>query len=176
MLVCRLYSTAGIVTGHDSLTNVERSSAVADCISLGYATAIQQSGVGQHVGAVNDGIALEGALKLLEVAKLYMAIGYEQEDGLHGPCLGFVKGDVVIALSDGVRDRELAHSVVRFSKNELGQGYIFGCDVEDETDLEFNICSDNFKALEAEGFNFISVGADVVALMSYFDNIVKTLS
>jgi 4-hydroxy-2-oxoheptanedioate aldolase len=34
----------------------------------------------------------------------------------------------------------------------------------------------NFRALEAEGFNFISVGADVVALMSYFDNIVKTLS
>lgn len=94
------------------------------------------------------GIALEGALKLLEVAKQYMAIGYEQEDGLHGPCLGFVKGDVVIALSDGVRDRELAHSVVRFSKNELGQGYIFGCDVEDETDLAFNICSENFKALE----------------------------
>ena len=34
----------------------------------------------------------------------------------------------------------------------------------------------NFKDLEADGFNFISVGADVVALMQYFENIVKTLS
>ena len=31
----------------------------------------------------------------------------------------------------------------------------------------------NFKALEEEGFNFISMGADVVALSSYFSNIVN---
>ena len=31
----------------------------------------------------------------------------------------------------------------------------------------------NFKDLEAEGFNFISMGADVVALSTYFSNIVK---
>ena len=33
----------------------------------------------------------------------------------------------------------------------------------------------NFKALEEEGFNFISIGADVVALSSYFSNIVKEI-
>jgi len=33
----------------------------------------------------------------------------------------------------------------------------------------------NFKQLEEEGFNFISVGADVVALTSYFTNIVKEI-
>ena len=33
----------------------------------------------------------------------------------------------------------------------------------------------NFKALEEEGFNFISVGADVVALSSYFSDIVKNV-
>ena len=33
----------------------------------------------------------------------------------------------------------------------------------------------NFKALEEEGFNFISVGADVVALWSYFGDIVKNI-
>ena len=110
------------------------------------------------------GIALEGALKLLEVAKQYMAIGYEQEDGLHGPCMGFIKGDVVIALSDGTRDRELAHSVVRFSKNELGQGYIFGVDPEDENDLEFEICSENFKCLEV---------APAVEVLSYMMAIIN---
>ena len=33
----------------------------------------------------------------------------------------------------------------------------------------------NFKSLEEEGFNFINVGADVVALSSYFSNIVKEI-
>lgn len=33
----------------------------------------------------------------------------------------------------------------------------------------------NFKALEEEGFNFISVGADVVALTGYFANIIKEI-
>ncbi len=33
----------------------------------------------------------------------------------------------------------------------------------------------NFKALEEEGFNFISVGADVVALCSYFKDIVNKI-
>lgn len=34
----------------------------------------------------------------------------------------------------------------------------------------------NFKALEEEGFNFINVGADVVALCSYFGDVVKNLN
>jgi len=34
----------------------------------------------------------------------------------------------------------------------------------------------NYKDLEAEGFNFISIGADVVSLTQYFDNIVKTVN
>ena len=33
----------------------------------------------------------------------------------------------------------------------------------------------NFKSLEEEGFNFINVGADVVALCSYFGDIVKNI-
>ncbi len=34
----------------------------------------------------------------------------------------------------------------------------------------------NYKDLEAEGFNFISIGADVISLTQYFDNIVKTVN
>ncbi len=34
----------------------------------------------------------------------------------------------------------------------------------------------NYKELEAEGFNFISIGADVISLTQYFDNIVKTVN
>lgn len=33
----------------------------------------------------------------------------------------------------------------------------------------------NFKALEEEGFNFISIGADVVALQTYYANIIKEI-
>ncbi|MBR0385779.1 MAG: SIS domain-containing protein, partial [Erysipelotrichaceae bacterium] len=39
------------------------------------------------------GIAVEGALKLMETPKLYLAFGYEAEDGIHGPCYAFRKGD-----------------------------------------------------------------------------------
>ncbi len=33
----------------------------------------------------------------------------------------------------------------------------------------------NYKELEAEGYNFISIGADVVALQGYFDNITSSV-
>lgn len=94
------------------------------------------------------GIAIEGALKLLETAKLYLSIGYESEDGLHGPTMGFNKGDVIIALCDGQTDVDYSQSVVKFAKNELGQGYIFGQPPVDGDDLVFDCASENFKAIE----------------------------
>ncbi len=94
------------------------------------------------------GIAVEGALKLLETAKLYLSIGYEAEDGLHGPNLGFNEGDTVIALCDGIDDVDYAQSVVRFGKAELGQAYMFGAAPLDEDDLQFEIVSNDFKAIE----------------------------
>ncbi|MBR0385478.1 MAG: SIS domain-containing protein [Erysipelotrichaceae bacterium] len=105
------------------------------------------------------GIAIEGALKLLETAKLYLSIGFEAEDGLHGPNLGFNKGDVVIALCDGKTDVGYATSVVNFSKNELGQGSIFGHPAIDWDDLVFECASENFKALE------MAPAVEVVAYM-----------
>ena len=94
------------------------------------------------------GVALEGALKCLETAKHTLAIGYEAEDGLHGPTLGFTEGDVVIALNDGVNDDWMSQGVVQFSKHELGQGYIFGENVIDEDDLHFEVKGQDFRALE----------------------------
>ncbi len=105
------------------------------------------------------GIAIEGALKLLETARLYLSIGFEAEDGLHGPNLGFNKGDVVIALCDGKTDAGYATSVVKFSKYELGQGYIFGQPAIDDDDLAFECVSEDFKALE------MAPAVEVVAYM-----------
>ena len=93
------------------------------------------------------GIALEGALKLLETAKIYKSIGFELEDGLHGPCYAFYPGDVVIALNNE-RDNDLAQGVVSFSKIENGQGYMFGKNPQDEKDLAFEVKSRYFEALE----------------------------
>ena len=94
------------------------------------------------------GVALEGALKILETAKHFMAIGYEAEDGLHGPCLGFTSDDIVISLNDGVNDEWMGHGVVEFGKKELGQAYIFGAHPLDEDDLRFDVTGGNFRALE----------------------------
>ncbi len=93
------------------------------------------------------GVALEGALKILETAKHFLAIGYEAEDGLHGPVLGFQKGDVVIGLNDGT-DEWMSYGVVEFAKKELGQGYLFGVHPQDEKDCCFANASRDFKALE----------------------------
>ena len=94
------------------------------------------------------GVALEGALKILETAKNFVAVGYEAEDGLHGPCLGFTKDEVIISLNDGVNDEWMGHGVVDFGKKELGQAYIFGADPLDENDMAFDVKGGNFRALE----------------------------
>lgn len=94
------------------------------------------------------GVALEGALKILETSKTYLGIGYEQEDGLHGPNLGFGKNDVIIALNNGNKDEWMAQAVVKYGKCELGKAYIFGVNSQDDTDLSFNVASKDFCAIE----------------------------
>ncbi len=94
------------------------------------------------------GIAVEGALKLMETPKLYLSFGYEAEDGIHGPCYAFGKDDAIIFLNDGEDNVEYASSMVRFSKQELGRGYMFGPLVQDEKDLKITPCSKYFRALE----------------------------
>lgn len=94
------------------------------------------------------GVALEGALKMLETAKHCLAFGYEAEDGLHGPTLGFTKGDLIIALNDGVNDEWMSHGLINYSKRELGAGYVFGANPLDDDDLEFEIIGEDFRALE----------------------------
>jgi len=94
------------------------------------------------------GIAIEAALKLLETARLYRSVGYEAEDGLHGPNLGFMKDDIVISMCDGENDVNYSRNVVRFAKNELLAGYSVGDAVIDEDDLQFKCASRYFKAIE----------------------------
>ena len=94
------------------------------------------------------GIAVEGALKLMETPRLYLSFGYEAEDGIHGPCYAFGKDDAIVFLNDGEKDVDYASSMVRFSKTELGRGYMFGPLVQDEKDLKITPSSKHFRALE----------------------------
>lgn len=94
------------------------------------------------------GIAIEASLKLMEVPKVYLSVGYEAEDGIHGPCYAFKKGDAIIFMNDGENDYEFAESMVRFSKVELGLGYMFGPKPVDEADLKIEPQSKCFKELE----------------------------
>ncbi|MCH1941936.1 SIS domain-containing protein [Holdemania massiliensis] len=93
------------------------------------------------------GVALEGALKILEIPKLY-AVGYELEDGMHGPTLSFNDRICLLILNDGGRENERAKALARFVKTEFHQGFLIGQAGLDDTDLIFETASDHFKNLE----------------------------
>lgn len=94
------------------------------------------------------GVAIEGALKILETTKTYLGVGYEMEDGLHGPTLGFNKNDIIIALNNANADDWMAQGLIKYGKIELGQSFIFGENTIDEKDLSFKVMSKYFQAIE----------------------------
>ena len=94
------------------------------------------------------GVALEGALKILEVDKRYSAVGYEMDDGLHGPNMGLTRDNKVIVLSDGVSDQVLAQGIAQYVKNEVGNAFIIGRNTIDATDFPLDYKSEYFFALE----------------------------
>lgn len=94
------------------------------------------------------GVALEGALKIIETARKYTAVGYELDDGLHGPNMGMKKTDTIMVLSDGESDLNLVHGIAKYIKNEVGNAYIIGKSTLDDQDFNFEFVSHNFIALE----------------------------
>lgn len=93
------------------------------------------------------GAALEGALKLIEIGKV-MSVGYELEEGMHGPTLGFHSKLCVLALNDGGRENDRAVSLARFVKGEFGNGFVIGQNTVDTSDLSFTVAAEHFQALE----------------------------
>ncbi len=98
------------------------------------------------------GVAMEGALKILEVVKKFGAVGYEMDDGLHGPNMGMTDKTRIIVLSDGVSDQQLAHGIARYIKNEVGTAYIAGKNVVDDSDFRLDFVTENFLSLEFAPF------------------------
>ena len=104
------------------------------------------------------GVALEAALKILEVDKRYAAVGYEMDDGLHGPNMGMTSKNRVIILNDGVSDQALAEGIAKYVKTEVGPAYIIGKSTMDEKDLPLDFVSTEFIALEF---------APIIQILSY---------
>lgn len=94
------------------------------------------------------GVAVEGALKILEIAKRYIAVGFEMDDGLHGPTMGYTKRHCIIVLSDGGKDNKLAMGLAKYIKNEVGPAFVIGENTLDDTDLPFTSKGGHFKCLE----------------------------
>lgn len=94
------------------------------------------------------GVALEGALKILETAKKFTAVGYELDDGLHGPNMALKKGDTILVLCDNISDINLAHGIANYMNNEVSHAYIIGKPIINSSDFDFNFVSSNFLAIE----------------------------
>ena len=97
------------------------------------------------------GIANEGALKIMEITKKYVSVGYEMDDGMHGQNYCLDERTAVIALNDG-KDDTNAHNLMNLMKKEYASGYLVGINPIDDDDLELDIRTSNFTNLEIISF------------------------
>ncbi len=93
------------------------------------------------------GVAVEGALKCLEIAKRYLCVGYEMDDGMHGPTMGFTNQTAVIILNNG-RNENIANGLAHYIKAEVGDAFVIGMNTIDERDLAFDPRGNDFAYLE----------------------------
>ena len=93
------------------------------------------------------GLSLEAAVKFWEMPQV-VSIGYELEEGMHGPNYGYSYPHLVIVFNDGGRDAAKAKSLARYMKEVFDHGLMIGEDVIDENDLKIEAKSRYFKVLE----------------------------
>ena len=93
------------------------------------------------------GVAIEFALKLQDVSRLF-AVGYELEDGMHGPCMSFGKDLCLFVLDDNTSETKRAKQLVRFGKEQCSSGFLIGPNSYDENDLVVSPVSKHFQNIE----------------------------
>lgn len=93
------------------------------------------------------GVAVEGALKALEIAKRYICVGYEMDDGMHGPTMGFTNRHAVVILNNG-RNLNIANGLAKYVKNEVSDAFVIGQNTLDDRDLAFDPVGGPFEFLE----------------------------
>lgn len=93
------------------------------------------------------GVATEGALKIMEITKKYVSVGYEMDDGMHGPNYCLDERTAVLALNDGF-DNKNATDLMNLMKKEYDSGYMIGLNIMDENDLALDLKTKTFTNLE----------------------------
>ena len=84
------------------------------------------------------GVSLEGAMKVWETLQT-ASVGYELEEGMHGPNYGYNFRHCVIVLDNGGREKDKARALARYMKEVWGNGFLIGPDPIDKEDLELPI-------------------------------------
>ena len=93
------------------------------------------------------GVALEGAVKVWEIPQI-TSMGYELEEGMHGPNYGYDTRHCVIVLNDGGREDKKALSLAAYMKEVWNNGLVAGSSVMDKNDLEIELRGGEFGCLE----------------------------
>lgn len=104
------------------------------------------------------GLALESAVKFWEMPQV-ISMGYELEEGLHGPNYGYDYPHCVVVFNDGGKESEKALSLARYMKEVFHNGLVVGAKTVDEQDLLIESGSGAFACLEYSA---------VPQVMSYF--------
>ncbi|MDD3277845.1 MAG: SIS domain-containing protein [Lachnospiraceae bacterium] len=93
------------------------------------------------------GLAMESAVKFWEMPQV-ISIGYELEEGLHGPNYGYDVNHCVVVFNDGGSESDKALSLARYMKEVFHNGLVIGTKVADDKDLLLDIKGGEFQCLE----------------------------
>lgn len=129
------------------ITNANNIDKTIDWFNLHKDTLLNYQNFVFYGGKSLYGIATEGALKIMEITMKYVSIGYEMDDGMHGPNYCLDERTCVFALDDD-KDNKNARSIMRLMKTEYKSGYMIGLNVLDNNDLKLDIRTYNFTNLE----------------------------
>lgn len=93
------------------------------------------------------GLSLESAVKFWEMPQV-ISMGYELEEGLHGPNYGYDYPHCVIVFNDGGSESDKALSLARYMKDVFHNGLVIGAKTVDGQDLLIESDSGDFACLE----------------------------
>jgi glucosamine 6-phosphate synthetase-like amidotransferase/phosphosugar isomerase protein len=92
-------------------------------------------------------VAAEAAVKVWEIPQ-HISMGYELEEGLHGPNYGYNHGHCVVVLNHGGRENQKALALARWMKDVHHNGFVIGSEVVDEDDFKIELKGGDFDCLE----------------------------
>lgn len=119
------------------------------------------------------GAALEGAMKIWETLQT-ASVGYEIEDGIHGPNYGYNFRHCVVVLNHGGRENDKCLALARYMKDVWHNGLVIGRNPVDETDLELDIPDDATDfvdfVLVLQVLTYVCANSQGRDLMKHHDN------